>query len=123
MIYRPPFKGFWKQISILIAVIFSIFIIVVFIQIGLQKRNENDLRQTPASGIVVEKKDLNRGNFLIIIIDNGQKKEYSLSGFDEFYDKIKLGDSVEKNQGSFYFQVFRRTGSKSFEYIHTIGYD
>lgn len=121
--YRPPFKRFWKQISIFIAVAIGLCVIVIFIQIVLQKRNENDLRQTQANGILIKKKDLHRGNFLIEIIEKGKKKEYNLSGFDLFYDKIKLGDSIAKRQGSFYFQVFRKNETKPFEYVHTIGYE
>lgn len=120
MAYRPPLSYTWRRISIFILVIFGLIVLGFLIQIINQKSREKDLRKSKVSGILVDKRDLNRGSFLIILETANQKREYVLEGYDLYYDKYSIGDSLVKELNSFRFKVYRDTNKRGFVYLYTI---
>ncbi len=121
--YRPPSTPFWKGIS---SFMFCLLVIVALCLVGIifyQRGERNDLRNSKTSGILIEKRDLNRGDFLLVISEDSNRKEYVLSGFDMFYTKFKLGDSLIKKTNSFQFEIYRRDSSRNFQFLEIVGYD
>lgn len=123
MTYRPPLSNSWKRISFFIIILLGIVVLAIVFQIISQKRHVNDLKKAQTSGILIDKKDLNRGNFLIVIESADGKKEYVLSGYDFYYNKFSIGDSLVQQSNSFQFAVYRKSNGLNFAYEYTIGYE
>lgn len=119
---RPELKGDWKQFSLLIIVIITIVAGFFIWKIFSQIMDERTGRKMPAKGILVLKKNLHRGQFLIILQDDQVKKEFDLAGYDYFFDKVMLGDSLSKHSNTFLFDVYRRSNS-TYKFVATIGYE
>ncbi len=122
MIYRPAYKGTWKQLSIFIIVAISIIVLIIFFQIFIQHQRRDDIRLDKANGILIEKKDLRRGNFLIVLKEGSFKKELSIAGYDLFFAKLEIGDSLSKQLNTYFFDVYRKTDS-IYQFQFTIGYE
>ena len=122
MTYRPALTPFWKSISIGLLMSFLLFIIISLWQIISQKKDENFLKATTVQGIVIDKRNLLRNGFAFVIEDKKEKKEYILSGSDQFYNKFSVGDSIKKRNNSFEFDVFKKDRNNAFIFCCTFGY-
>ncbi|GAB2808277.1 hypothetical protein [Ferruginibacter profundus] len=80
------------------------------------------MRKNQIQGILIGKKDLHRGNFLMVIKDKNEIKKIDLSGYDFFYEKILLNDSLVKELNSFRFFIYRKILKGKYIYEGVIGY-
>ncbi|MFT3934134.1 MAG: hypothetical protein QM726_11000 [Chitinophagaceae bacterium] len=121
MTYRLPYKGLSKQASLFIVVVMTALLLLFFIEILLQRRNQNNVRLKSINGIITNKRNLKRGSFGFVVRQNQHSQEYDMSGYDYFFDKIEVGDSVSKQKDTYYFDVYRKDNF-AFKYMVTIGY-
>ncbi len=122
MTYRPPITPFWKNISFMIVIIFGTGSLLFSILCFIQKTEKNSFKKDSAKGILVQKTDLHRGDFLLVIQDDNKISEHILSGYDLFYDKFFIGDSIVKLNDSFEFNIYKKDSSNKYLYKYTVGY-
>ena len=122
MIYRPPFKGLWKQLSLFILLMLGLGILVFFFQILSQQKELDNIRSTTVNGIVQSKRDLQRGSFGFTVKENNVIKEFDMAGLDYFFEKLEIGDSISKQPNTYFFDVYKKVDSK-YKFVTTIGYE
>lgn len=106
----------------MIVIIFGTGSLLFSILCFIQKTEKNSFKKDSAKGILVQKTDLHRGDFLLVIQDDNKISEHILSGYDLFYDKFFIGDSIVKLNDSFEFNIYKKDSSNKYLYKYTVGY-
>lgn len=106
---------------ILIVVVLCCIFGIVLLRLFFQLKHDEDVKLIDANGIVIEKKNIGKGDFSFDLREGKVKSHFVMAGHRRFFDRIQIGDSLAKRPKSFFFDVYRKMDS-SYQFVETIGY-